>query len=880
MERRGSTGVWALIIGLMVITGAFGWMQLSELPDLDMLVGPDLTVRHVAVERETNQEAPMFERGDRLTHLEGISLESLRELGDLLPPIIEDADAPDAGAEPPEFEDGEQGEVGEFDEDVAVLDYQLVRPVYRFTLALQEESVEPGELPPGVEPGDRLVEVDGRMLPGTVGTEGIRSVTASRPDAVLGIERPDAVFSGQMTVDRQSYYPGVLLTFLVVLVVLGVVWRFHSNTIGTRAAYCIGLETVCLGWLAFLVFGFQWVLADPWLAIGVIAGLVMIRPLSMYAREQGNADESRGGFVALVLGASVVVLLGMLLMVGYLPSNEEALHGAGIAAGLFIIYELVVGSMEGRSLLSLGEQSGYLAGIVVLGLFVVVVTFLIEPVAFREEGWRWFAVSIPALLWFGDVLYAVKYGAQSAMGDVAERDSRDQLIAQYLQDMALEMPHTDLRLVGTVEGRAVEFRKGLEGLEKGPAEEALADAVDIMITEKARVPLPAGADRQSHPMEGIAKAMDMSLGLVLAPPPGSLQLNGEEIEVALVGMRESSEADVPSYASSETLDRAQEMWTGPVASAVLIEIASELSTSAAPVESGQTSAPARKDLEEVRDEIEELEEQRQEAARERDQLETRLDETRRVVRLRELTRPVDYPATVDQIRSGLLEDQLIETLEYLLEDREPVALAGAPASGKGFAAWSAHHIEDREGDLVVVDADEPGADDRFDEILGEEGGGSGPGLLGGFGGSLLVRGAQRCEDGRLLALCHQCDEKGVRLYLSFAAADAHQRSVLEDRPATLEDLLGHREVVIPRFVQRTTVQRPILEFWLGEWSRRYDRRIEGFSRMAAEALEAYDYPGEIAEAVEVVRLAVLETEHDVVDLENLPARVRQTSSHL
>lgn len=879
MERRGSTAVWGVMLALAVASGVFGWMHLSQLPQLDMMLGPDLTVRHVAVERDAGADGQTFQRGDRLTHVEGISVDHLEELRGLLPPLIKDADPPEYEEDEGRPEDEEQ-RVQEAEVETVVIDYQLFRPVHRFLLAMQEETIEPGELPPGVEPGDRLVEVDGRPLPDKMGTEGIRNVAASRPDAVIGIERADAIFSGQVQIDPESSYPGVVVTFALVLLVLGIIWRFHSDRVGLRAAYCVGLETLCLGWMFLLVFGFQWVMGDPWLATGVIAGLVMIRPLSMFAREQAGVDSGGGGTIALAIGALAALVLTGLMFGGQLASAEEAMHAAALVTGLFVIYELAVGGMEGRTLLDLGDRGGYLGGIVVLGLLVCIVMLAVEPVAFREDTWRWFAVSLPALMWFGDVLYVVKYGAHSAMGEVAQQRARQRLIREYLQEMAEEMPNTDLKLIGMVDERAVQIRAGSEGLDVAMAETSLADAVEIMSTENAPVPLPESADRRAHPMAGIAQAMDMALGVELADPPGMLQLNGESPIIAVVGIRESEEGDVPSYASSETLDRAQELWNGPVATAALIEVMSAL-----PVAAGKSTgtdgtvekAPAsmRRKLEEAQQQAAEFEEENQQLVEQRQQVEQQLEAQRRQVQICQLTRGPDHPEVTEQWRGELLESELIRALEYLLDDPEPVVLAGPSAAGKEFTALQTHILDGgSEENFLIVDATRPGWQQRIDAMLGEEGGGDGEGLLADFEGALSVRGAQRCDDQRLLALCHQCEEKRVRLFLSFEADDAEERSVLEDCPETLRELLTHRELIIPRFGRRDEIVRPVCEFWLEQWANLYDRRVDGFSRMAMEALEAYHYPGEIGEAVEVVRLAVLAADHDVVDRENLPVRVR------
>lgn len=865
MKPRGSTSLWVGIIALMAVTGGMAWYQISGLPDLGMVLGPDLTVRQVAMEREPLTEGQPFQRGDQLTHLEGISLDDLRELRSLLPPLVADAD-------PPEFDEDAES-VDELEElelrDAVVLDYQMLRPLHRFTVELQGEPPEPGQLPPGIEPGDRLVTVDGGFHP-EVGPEGIRSIAASRPEAVLGIERPDAVFSGQLKVEEPSNYPAIVVVFLMALMAVVGLWRGYSRSVGSTAAYLVALETICIAWLFLLVFGFQWVLGDWILAGGVIAALVLCRPLSILARQQGGAEETVGGFASLGIGAVAGVVLIGLMVGGYVPSAEEALHGAAITAGLFIVYELVADSLESGSVLKIGERGGYLAGVVALGLFTCVVALWMAPVPFREERWRWFAVFLPSLLWFGDVLYTMKYGHRSATAEIAERTSRQRLIGKFFREMALEMPHTDLRLVGRIDGGFVELAAGDRNIQRRVPDDALRDAVDILITENTRIPLPEGGSHKGHPMTGIAQSMEISLALMLPRRRGSLQVDGDDAEVALVGMRESSEGDVPSYASVDTLRRARELWRGPVASAVMVEMLIGLAASTdAPEASGEPAPAVQQKLEKAEREAQQQRTKRESAEEQRDELQRKLRRQQGRHRIYRLATRPDYPAPTDD--DELLEPELIDGLEYLLETTEPIALAGPPGAGKGFVAHRAHHMAggSRE-EFLAIDRMEPNAADILDEIIGEAGGGRGKGAVEGFDGSLLVRSAERCDDSRILALCHQCEEHEVRLFLAFSAADAEQRSVLEDRPETLRELLGPREVIVPRFVNRPTIRMAMLDFWLAYWAKRYEKRIEGFSRMAADALDRYGYPGEIAEAKEIVRLAVLATEHDVVDREKLP----------
>ncbi len=856
MRTRGSAGVWGMILVAALLCGALGYMRLSGLPDLGVLLGPDLTVRHVAMERTPGMEGQPFQRGDRLIAVEGLSVDELQDLREILPPLL-------AEAEVVEF-----STPGEADQEFLVLDYQIWRPVHRFSLALQGDPIDPTELPPGVEPDDCLFEVDGRLLTDCVGPEAIRSVIASRPDALLGFERPNAVFAGQLKVEPPGGVPGVVLIFLMALAGIVVIWRSHTETVGAPGAYCIAVETICLGWLFLLVVGFQWVLADNLLATAVIVSMVMMRPLAILARQLADRGQGSGGTVAFGLGVVASAGLVGLLFGGYLEGIEATLHAAAIIAGLFIIYEIAVSGMEREQ--TLKERAGYLSGVVILALFACVVAAVMEPVSFEEDRWRYFAVLIPSLVWFGDMLYAVKYGARSALGGIAARSEREKSLKGYLSEIALEMPHTDLRIVGQRAGQAMCVRRDTAGVSVERVEEALADAVDILIRENARVPLPEGPDRMVHPMEGIAKAMHISIAIPLVAPAGSLEPGGEPLEFALVGMRETRDGEVPAYASTETLDLAQELWTDEVASAAMLELLAGLAEELGLSQGMGPSPELEKELSVAKEAALKCQEEKAVLTEEVGRAQEVVNRGRALIRLRDLTgRELHAGDPADQ---GLLEAELMDALQYLTSEREPIVIGGPVGAGKSFVAHRAFGRE-RGWDkpLLVVDTVEPGAAEKIDAILGESGR---EGLFAGYDGGFLLRGAHRCDDARLLALCHQAEEHGVRLYLSFDSPNAEEVSVLEGRPSTLQELLGHREVIIPHFSRRPGVRRTVLQFWLAEWAYRLEKPVDGFSRMALEALEAYGFPGEIQEAIEIVRLAVLSATHDVVDVENLPARMR------
>src|SRR5690606_69707 len=129
--------------------------------------------------------AQQFQRGDRLAAVQRQAVDDLRDVRLVLAKFSAPSESSDddlgAGALGADNDYGEESAAASDEAEQGVLiDYQIRRPLHRFTLALQQEHLEPASLPAGVEAKDRLVEIDGRALP-AVGPEGLRSIIASRP---------------------------------------------------------------------------------------------------------------------------------------------------------------------------------------------------------------------------------------------------------------------------------------------------------------------------------------------------------------------------------------------------------------------------------------------------------------------------------------------------------------------------------------------------------------------------------------------------------------------------------------------------------------------------------------------------------------------------
>src|SRR5699024_3699585 len=137
----------------------------------------------------------------------------------------------------------------------------------------------------------------------------------------------------------------------------------------------------------------------------VLVAFALVRPIAFFARNIGDGHGTQTGWSALLMGIVAGAAMLALFSGGYFADSEQALHVAAVIAGLFVVYEIFVASIETDAPgSSLGEGSGYIAWILVLSLFSALLAWYLVPISFEEFRWRWFATVIVGLVWFGDVL--------------------------------------------------------------------------------------------------------------------------------------------------------------------------------------------------------------------------------------------------------------------------------------------------------------------------------------------------------------------------------------------------------------------------------------------------------------------------------------------
>ena len=860
LTNRRHILAWLAVLLLAAASVGFGWYRLQGLPSMGMTLGPELTIRSVWKPDFAKSDTPKFKRGDRLVALEGHLVEDLRDLRVVLRSIPEEK----------KFAAGEEQRG---------VKYQVDRPLHRYTIALQGEQTDPTALPPGYNPKtDRLVEIDGRPLPDEIGPEGVRSIVGSRPDALLTFERRDAVFKGNVSFERSDLLIELGISFALVALLVLLIWGYRSEKLHPWSTIAISFETVCLGWIMLLGVNLQWMMSDYFLTSVAVAALVLVRPLAIFARTKAvQRGSTAAGWWALGVGAGFVALVVGLLHGGVLENAEMALYAGASGAAFYLVYELFLVAFDDVPHMTLQEGGGYLAGILMVGIATAIFTWNFEPVVFREDLWRWYTIAFTALVWFGDVLFAFRGAASVGYGDVATVDQRRDAIRRYLVRVSEEMPHTTVQALVRRQGStaAIDLQAGELRLEE--ASEEMSDLMAILLQEQARIPLPDTIDRAAHPLNGIAQTMDIVLALRLQPPTGGMHL--PDTEIVLVAVEAVDAGDLPTFASAETIDLVQRELAPSAWAAMFVEAMSHLSvTEAERVTIKQKSDGAQEEEEEEHDpkaDADQLEAVETELERARDRVELlRADRSELAAQLQAVQRQLRRVAPPVEARDDLLEPELLDTLDYLLESGEPVAIGGPFGAGKEFVSRCAADIDGvpPEGSFVYdVAADPP--DDRRVALFGHRETDDGPtdgGLVDSAqGGALIVRSAERLSDSLLLGLCNSSSEVGFRLFLNFDEPDIAARSVLADRPDNVVDRLEHREVMIPRLRRRRSILPNILTFYLHRCARRRGRRIEDFTDAAFEALCRYDYPGEVREAELIVDIGVLRADGGVVRLEDL-----------
>lgn len=862
--------LWSLLIALCIASALFVASRLQRAPELPVTLGPDLRVRAVETQQELGRD--VFRRDDRLVALRGRAVENLRELRDALGNI---EDAP-AAAAPPGDGAGE---------DVRVVSYQIVRPLHRFNLLLQGEPLDPAALPPGVEQGDKLVELDGRPMKPKVGTEGLRSIISSRPEALLVLERRDAVFSGELALPLDERPEELLVGFFASLLVILAMWGFHHPSLSRWTPLATGVETLTFAWSAIAALEYQWLLADYALAYVVIAALVLARPLGIFARTASAEDGGQRKWGSLALGVIGAVFVVGALAGGKIPDVETALQFAAVLAGLFVIFEVVLTGLNEGSGVLLGERSVYLAGLLLFILFASIVAYSVEPVLFREDRWRWFAAIVLALVWFGDVLLCFRGLPTTPFAEIASPQVRRERVELFLDEIAELYPQVEPSLALARGDEVFLFAREEGEVALSRADASMADAIAILLQEKARVPAALGMEAGSDPMLGIADTMGIGLAMILMPPYQGLE--AADVEVVLLGLKRDEAPPIPV----EELDFAQQRVGAGVWAASIIEVLVEM-IDAAPAPRRVAEVSAAPELEEQPEEpevtpedealeqlarqeevVEEL--RREQALLRRDRLEL-AGQVQALLRWYNPAPPL--PARFDE----LLEQELLDALAFLCEEPAPIALVGPRGAGKTFIASAAHMLEQRApAPCILYDASTWMPEDHAANLLGElseeqiaAGEEPSPAFDACAHGTLVIQRAGWLPPALITPLCDRALTRGVRVYLCFDEPDV-SRSPLSGLDEEALAILGERELVIPPLCERAALLASLLRHYLDELAIEHQRDLSDVSPAAMKALSSYDWPGNVDELITTLDVAIRRSRGDFLELGDLPLDVRR-----
>lgn len=825
MNSQSHLLAWIFVLLTNLILAGLAFTRLSDLPDIPIRMGEEMFVQAVAGEMEPGEAGMIPARGDHITGLAGHTLESPSDL------VLVTRNLMQASG---------QNEV--------VTDYQAIRPLHRFTLTITGQP-EGSSLPMGVEPTDVLVEVDGRTLPGKVGPEGLRSIVASRPEAVLGFERRNAVFTGKVSLSKGDLHYAWLLSFLIAGIMTLGLWRFHNRRIHERFSIAMAFQSVLLAAVSIIVFKYQWAVSDVVLTSVVASAMILCRPVAFFGHGW-VADERPGAGTWFALALAIVSAVVVSGSIGFgVLSGTRGLLLSGTIGFFFIFYELVAGFSRGHRGDPRAERSLYLVGIIVITVVASLFAYISSPVAFLEIRWVGFVFGVLGLMWTGDVIVSLRGPALSELDEIITQPARHELIMEFLTSVSTELPGCRLRFVLHQERSSVLVGEGLTGFEVRPTDAALHDAMAILVQEQARVPDPLGGD---SPLEGITKTMQIPMCFELSPPEGALQVPG--LNMILLATWVPRGVEPMPRATLEMMESANQAMTATIWAAALVEGLGSLGA-------GETTAPEPSIspvvVEELRTKIAEKNDEIQRLVGKTEDLQVRLDAFGSQV-FSSLA-----PSVLEM--ENLLEPGLLDALTFLLQTPEPIVLAGAHGSGKSFAAvCAAHHDPHFSGPCVVLDmshfVDASGRSDIDDFPA--------PVLLAAEGGALLVRCAHLLSSQQIKALINRA-RKHYRLFLSFDDSDAESHSVLEGHPAPILDLLEHRELVIPSF-ERRMVRAEVIQHFVERASVALHGRVMGVAADAMEALVNHYFSGQIEECEALIWAAVANAHNEVMDTEDFP----------
>lgn len=808
---------WMLCAGLVLASTYLTFDKIGKLPVLDLEFNELLSVRGTGSQPhiESDQSASSsLKVADKLVSISGHRVKTLGGVASIL----------------------REGKVS------GEIPIQFVRPNHRFTV--DARGTEAAKLP-GVIPSDLLWEVDGRRFLEPISYEGVGSILAHRPQALLGFERTNALFKSKIIARYSFRRFSFLFAFLFSAIAL-IVLRFRRHArIPPYFALYTAFGGVALVWAFVLGLHYSWVSADPLLSMGVLVGIIFSRPLAIFGWS-AIQDSVRRNYIILIVGALIVILLGG-ANYGSLLSREALLQIAGGITLTFVFYEsLLIFLAPTRS--TFGDRGIFIVGILSIITVSAIAAYFSNSDLFLSRWWPWFVGTMLALLWFQDFVFALRGPETTGIAAISSIDERHHRVAEYLDVLGTVFEREALQICVVMGDETTVFTRKRGVIQVKRASDELHDAMCILTEEQVEIPMVVGSNNLL--MEGIANAMNFMVAAEISAPCSSLVV--DNMRVVFVALRDKR-SESPSYASTESLDFVRANMRPLVWSSLIVAALTNRGTK------------ADEFLNDLQTKVKRLEAKNQKLQAEIENSFERSDLLQRdQVELGSLVQFFSEQPQQEVIHAlekinELLEPGLIESISYLLEPDEPMVISGARGSGKTFTGIFSYHLDSRyTGVLVVLDAANLVANSGWVNSIPNFA------IDAAKGGGLLIKSSILLSDTVLEKLINSSSQS-FRLILCYRDRNAETTTVLAKLPEFLQERLEERELVLPSFASRTSIKRNVLQHLLESASRRTHKQVLGFSRDAWVTLEGLKFEGNVAEARDLLNAALDRTETEVLE---------------
>jgi hypothetical protein len=786
-----ATGVSALTAVLLAVVLH---LFFHSVPQLSSFVDPTLVVRKTTTHTDKTQLDSQLQVGDRVVAIDGYSVFELSGLKQLANAIFHSKDSSQR----------------------QLVNLLVLRDRHRIHLDLSKHE-DPSDVLKRVNATDRVIAIDGRVLPNPMGIEAIRDIAASRNTGVITVLRKNQLLNVQIPLLPPSYsattYWGFLAFFMALLI--WIAW-FSAGRTSPDVWLLFHTELVIWGGLFWLFSNYQWLIAEPLAAFAGMVALTLIRPLGLFTKQfvdrRQHEDPGTRGFGAVALGLGGVGLITVLWFLGVLKVTNSLLYLGAMFGGLYIIYEIF---LVGFRVMNAGEKLNlYLVGLLVLALLTGFTAWYVEPFRFSYADWRWFVFGIAgiALINDGFALFGDVSG-QSTSDALVETEDRGELIDSYLQRVETHAPQLDFVFVfRRPTGVASRALKRSESGSEPFVETATPDDVGelLSILEGVGEVIPKLESEGDSSPSGHYMSVAKSLGVELAYPLRHAESYPARCDIWLLGIGSETPDSSPHYVDPDIFSTISEHFSSHIELSVLLEIM-------------LGSAPSKEFISEFGGQ-------------------THLSpSTQSPSRSPVVTEAPPPPSQFEQ----LLEDELLEAIEYLSEDSSPIVLVGRYRSGKAFAARCANALES-DAPLLSVSATEWLKRDTsasFTDFLSE----CEAKQPEQSKRSILVRSVGELGDETLLDLTTWSKANGRRLFFSFNVTAPEEVSPLEARGSQIEAELGRRELIIPRLGRRTHIIEDVATYFVKEAEKRHASSVSSISEEALSRLKNHDFPAGFSE---------------------------------